>query len=150
MKALSVRQPWAWLIVNGYKDVENRNWRIGRHSQHGFYRSQRADFSVKLPCRVYVHASKLDDPDAWSFIMITAPRDVYGRLVTVHATLPRGTLIGEVDIVDCVTQSGSPWFEGPYGFVLANPKAYDKPIPCKGKLGFFEPENIPEIMTKEA
>src|SRR5215472_1457845 len=26
MKALSVRQPWAWLIVNGYKPVENRNW----------------------------------------------------------------------------------------------------------------------------
>jgi hypothetical protein len=24
--ALSVRQPWAWLIVNGYKDVENRSW----------------------------------------------------------------------------------------------------------------------------
>lgn len=26
MKALSVRQPWAWLIVNGYKDIENRDW----------------------------------------------------------------------------------------------------------------------------
>jgi ASCH domain-containing protein len=26
MKALSVRQPWAWLIVNGYKEVENRDW----------------------------------------------------------------------------------------------------------------------------
>jgi hypothetical protein len=26
MKALSIRQPWAWLIVNGYKDIENRSW----------------------------------------------------------------------------------------------------------------------------
>ena len=26
MKAISIRQPWAWLIVNGYKDVENRTW----------------------------------------------------------------------------------------------------------------------------
>ncbi|WP_245839042.1 ASCH domain-containing protein [Yersinia kristensenii] len=26
MKALSIRQPWAWLIVNGYKDIENRTW----------------------------------------------------------------------------------------------------------------------------
>ena len=26
MSALSVWQPWAWLIVNGYKDVENRDW----------------------------------------------------------------------------------------------------------------------------
>ena len=24
--ALAVQQPWAWLIVNGIKDVENRNW----------------------------------------------------------------------------------------------------------------------------
>ncbi len=27
MKALSIRQPWAWLIANGYKDIENRSWR---------------------------------------------------------------------------------------------------------------------------
>ncbi len=24
--ALSIRQPWAWLIINGYKDIENRSW----------------------------------------------------------------------------------------------------------------------------
>lgn len=27
MKAISIRQPWAWLIVNGFKDIENRSWR---------------------------------------------------------------------------------------------------------------------------
>jgi hypothetical protein len=26
LKAISIRQPRAWLIVNGYKDVENRIW----------------------------------------------------------------------------------------------------------------------------
>ncbi|WP_206002040.1 ASCH domain-containing protein [Paraburkholderia aromaticivorans] len=26
MKALSIRQPWAWLIVKGHKDIENRTW----------------------------------------------------------------------------------------------------------------------------
>jgi len=26
LTCLSVRQPWAWLIVNGHKDVENRTW----------------------------------------------------------------------------------------------------------------------------
>ena len=26
-RALSIRQPWAWLILNGYKDLENRTWR---------------------------------------------------------------------------------------------------------------------------
>lgn len=52
----------------------------------------------------------------------------------------RGAIIGEVDIVDCVTESKSPWFTGPYGFVLANPVAYKVPVPCKGKLGFFTPD----------
>ena len=32
----------------------------------------------------------------------------------------KGAIIGEVDIVDCVTKSTSPWFEGPFGFVLRN------------------------------
>ena len=26
-KALSIQQPWAWLIVNDHKDIENRDWR---------------------------------------------------------------------------------------------------------------------------
>ncbi|MNQ62267.1 ASCH domain protein [compost metagenome] len=30
MKALSIRQPWAWLIIHGGKDVENRSW----HTKH--------------------------------------------------------------------------------------------------------------------
>lgn len=25
MKCLSIQQPWAWLIVNGFKDIENRD-----------------------------------------------------------------------------------------------------------------------------
>ena len=40
----------------------------------------------------------------------------------------------------CVHESDSPWFEGPHGFVLRNPLAYEKPIPYRGKLGFFEVE----------
>lgn len=27
MKVLSVKQPWAWLITNGIKQVENRTWK---------------------------------------------------------------------------------------------------------------------------
>ena len=49
-----------------------------------------------------------------------------------------GAILGEITIVDCVTESSSPWFEGDYGFVLAGPKAYGSPIPAKGRLGFFD------------
>jgi hypothetical protein len=57
----------------------------------------------------------------------------------VKNTLAFGTIIGEVDIVDCVTKSASPWFTGKYGFLLSIPVLYDQPIPCKGKLNFFKP-----------
>ena len=42
MKALSIKQPWAWLIVNGYKDIENRTWKTNYrgtflvHASKGF------------------------------------------------------------------------------------------------------------------
>jgi hypothetical protein len=43
-----------------------------------------------------------------------------------------------VEIVDCVSESSSPWFFGKYGFVLSNPRVLRNPIPCKGALGFFD------------
>lgn len=147
MKALSIRQPWAWLIVRGvpefvpvpvpdrpesrtlefsgrvaFKDIENRTWPLPR----GF----------KLPQRIYVHAGIRVDECLEDLFQIGIPP--YWAMMGFGKSAARGALVGEVDIVDCVTQSKSPWFEGPYGFVLANPMAYETPIPHKGKLGFFE------------
>jgi hypothetical protein len=48
MKALSIRQPWAWLIVHGWKDVENRNWQTkhrGRFLVHAAQGMTRAEYS---------------------------------------------------------------------------------------------------------
>jgi hypothetical protein len=55
-------------------------------------------------------------------------------------TLSFGAIIGEVDIIDCVSESISPWFSGKYGFLLSNPVLYERPLPCKGKLNFFTPD----------
>ena len=57
-----------------------------------------------------------------------------------------GAIIGEVDITGCefyppdeLPRLHSPWaMSGQYQFILANPVLYDKPIPCKGQLGFFK------------
>ena len=50
MKALTLRPHWAWLAVNGYKDIENRSWptRLDAFpivkrkdiAAHGTYRTQ--------------------------------------------------------------------------------------------------------------
>jgi len=129
MKALSVRQPWAFLLVSGFKDIENRTW------------------PTKVRGRIYIHAGMTSDvnvpgrslTEQWILERLS---DVEREAYYLHPK-HRGVIIGEVDIVDCVTESDSPWFEGPYGFVLRNPKAYDRPIPWKGRLGFFE---VAEVM----
>ena len=118
MKALSIMQPWSWLIVAGYKDIENRSWPTN-------YRGP-----------VLIHAGKKFDPDyadgqAWDWTDIKRPRD-----------FDQGGIVGEAEIVDCLTSSSSRWFFGPYGFVIRN--ARELPFrPCRGMLGFFEPDYSP-------
>ncbi|MDD5338189.1 MAG: hypothetical protein PHG35_02090 [Dehalococcoidales bacterium] len=173
MKALSVKPPWAQFIIFGipvmeavnnadgsqsvkysgkgiYKDVENRSWPVGRHSQHGPYSSyHRANFKIELPQRIYIHASKKEDKfeDVLEFCCRKL-RLPPGIILTMSSPLlGRGAIIGEVDIVDCVTDSKSAWaVSGQYHFILANPQGYKEPVACRGQLGFFD---IPEATVTE-
>ncbi len=127
MKALSIRQPWAWLIAKGYKDIENRTWRLNHPS-----------CAKNVPMRIYIHASKhRDNKESLGFIYKIFGADIPHQVFELSPKF-YGAIIGEVDIIGCVSESKSPWFIGPYGFILANPVLYDKPIPYKGQLGFFE------------
>ncbi len=49
----------------------------------------------------------------------------------------RSAIIGVVDFLDCVDTHESPWFFGPYGYILDNPRPLIQPIPCRGQLGFW-------------
>jgi hypothetical protein len=135
MKALSIKQPWAWLICAGYKDIENRDWFIGRKVASGA-----VNFTIPLPMRIYVHAGKQSDlsEETIAFIKERANPLTHEYGSTWKDVLNFGAIIGEVDITGCVKESQSPWFVGRYGFTLANPILYDKPIPYRGQLGFFE------------
>jgi len=149
MRALSIKPPWAYYIIYGIpygipvdnedgstriemagkviiKNIENRNWAVPKW--------------FTLPQRICVHVSKREDDidSVMDFTVGKLKLPVYSIIMSYSKRLPRGAIIGEVDIVDCVTESKSPWFIGKYGYVLANPIAYEKPIPYKGKLGFFE------------
>ncbi len=119
MRALSIRQPWAWLIVNNHKDIENRTW------------------PTNFRGRIYVHAGRRMVGDDYP-----AQRKYIARAgIIIPEPLDLGAIIGEVTITGCVTAESeaaqSPWFCGPYGFTLADPVAYDTPIPYRGRLGFF-------------
>lgn len=119
MKALSIRQPWAWLIIHGGKDIENRTWTT----------------SYRGP--LLIHAAKgMTQAEYRDAVLFALDR---GVCVPDWHELKRGGIIGAVDLAHTVAFSSSPWFagNGHFGFVLRNPK----PLPfhpCKGALGFFE------------
>jgi hypothetical protein len=64
--------------------------------------------------------------------------DTVDREEVTARNMPLGGIVGVVEIVDCVTSMNSPWFFGPYGFVLRNPRPLPF-VPCRGRLGFFCP-----------
>jgi hypothetical protein len=109
-KIISIRQPWATLIVRGVKDIENRSWAT----------------SYRGP--VLVHASLR--PSVHSLEGIARQFDID----LPHVELPVGGIVGITNIIDCVEAHPSPWFEGKFGFVLD--RSSELPFkPWTGSLG---------------
>lgn len=153
MRILTVRQPWAWAIVHGGKDVENRVRNIA-----GSYRGP-----------VAIHVSKSFE-DVWP---LSAPLLVAHELARevdglgwfdrdAYLARDAGHIIGVVDLVDVhdpldvlfrspenagVPVACSPWAEeGSFHLVLANPRPLVEPIPHRGALHLQKPS--PELVEQ--
>ena len=129
--ALSVRQPWAWGIVYGGKDCENRI-RPG------------ISFGGMQLSPICIHASAGMTRHEYEF-----GRDFMERLgvdCPRPEKLVRGAIIGRVTVVKIVTSSASPWFVGPSALLLTGPLPV-KPIPVKGALGYFKWERFEGEVT---
>lgn len=153
MKAITVRQPWAWAIVHAGKDVENRTRNIA-----GSYRGP-----------VIIHASKsigaayVTEALAWMSERRLLTHEVLERFGEMLLT--PGSALGVVDVVgshvsrmsftaerygkpvcfDDHTPIGSlcsPWAQfdeiGIAHLALANPRPFPEPIPYRGALGLWE------------
>jgi hypothetical protein len=123
MLAISVRQPWAWMIIHGRKDVENRTW------------------PTNVRGRVLIHAAKTmtkgEWDAAWHFSYDTdAPLKAAETDLTFE-NIQLGGIIGSVEIFACTTEFRSHWFMGPYGFLLSRPRPLPF-TPWRGQLGFFD------------
>ncbi len=119
MLALSIRQPWAWLILNAGKDVENRLW------------------PTRFRGRFLIHAAKGMTKAEYNQCREFVVREFPHVFLPPAHELPVGGIVGEAEIADCVTASPSRWFFGIYGFVLRN--VVKLPFqPCRGALGFWK------------
>jgi hypothetical protein len=120
MKALSIKQPWAWLIVRGWKDVENRKWKTNYRGPLLIHSSKNWDIKELERANKLIKPTKLtDNIKHYKF----------------------GEIIGVVELYDCVEEYESKWFEGPYGFLLRNHTQFETSIPYKGMLGLFNVKN---------
>jgi hypothetical protein len=127
--ALSLKQPWAALLVHGRKTVEVRRWPTARRG------------------RILVHAARVSDerPEAWAWV----PEELRA------AAALTGGILGAVDLTGCVAYRSREafaadqarhlnppdWFSGPvlYGFTVAN--AVVLPFrPYPGWMRFFRVE----------
>jgi hypothetical protein len=114
--ALSIRQPHAHAILHFGKDIENRVW------------------ATKYRGPLLIHAGKACN--AKDFADVMGWMRGMGCELPDRSLLPRGGIVGIVDVVDCVEESTSRWFGGPFGFVLANPRPLPF-LPYKGQLSMF-------------
>lgn len=149
MKAITVKQPWASLIVHGIKDIENRRWPCPQK-----YIGQ----------RILIHASKAKAKSLKFQLTDDQIKCVYDHFNGDIPLLiePKGAIVGSVEIVDCVVNHPSIWAEKTdnytigmnpnlhkaitgkkviYNWVLANPILFPESIPVKGKLSFWEVES---------
>lgn len=158
MKALSIRQPWAWAILHAGKRIENRDWR----SCH--YRGQLLIHAAK-GCTTLEYAQAAN----WMHRMrLATPIELRLDLqlpgvpkIQALSTLHRGGIVGVCEVVDVIDRGSytsraapkdpaesieSPWYMGDLGLVLRDVRPLPF-IPHKGALGFFD---VPDSLIMPA
>ena len=123
MKCISIKQPWAWLIAAGYKDIENRTWK------------------TKFRGECFIHASKgMTNKEYVEALACPGIDTDLLMKIPDFTKLQRAGIIGKCEIYDVVTQSDSPWFCGPVGWRVRNAMHFSQLHLIKGQLSFFEVE----------
>ena len=120
MKAVTIRQPFAWAIAAGFKDIENRRW------------APRVEPTELVAIHAAVAAPDADD--------VTRVQKRIGHRARVPEAYDCGAIVAVARVAKVVTSSRSAWFSGPLGWVLEDVTPVRKPIDCKGQLGLW---NLP-------
>lgn len=173
MKALTIHQPWASLIIAGVKRFETRPMRTHYRGTLAIH-AGKADSIALLRRLGPEKMQQLEDIIAanWRALYpMSIPNGVGLRAPTMEC-LPRGVILGTVEVVDCLLIVSSPYLEhegmpflryengpatgvrrleralgdftpGRYAWQLESPVAFPEPIPWRGKQGLW---NMPDEM----
>ena len=123
MKTLTIKQPWASLIMAGVKRVENRTWTTHHRGP------------------LAIHAGKSVDRDACEFL------ESVGIDPEPYRDAPRGVILGTVELVDVgmpyeFALQADPLAFGPYCWILADPQPLPEPIAARGFLHLWDCDDV--------
>lgn len=122
MKVLSLKQPWAELVVTGRKTIELRKWKP-------------KDFSGEF----LVHASKTPDREAMQRFGYNDSDLEYMAIVGKSNLDSVKKYVTEDEFMADKERHLAETMEwGSYGFVLSGSEKFEKSIPVPGKLSFWE------------
>lgn len=137
MKALSLWQPWASLVVWGEKQMETRSWRSNHRGDLAIHAAQKIEMELK------------DMAEVTPFLELLAKHRIS------FADLPRGQLLGVVNLHDVIpTTEAKPsilerslgnFTPGRFAWLLTWPRMLAKPVPFQGAQGLFE---VPDELLK--
>lgn len=125
MKVLTIKQPWATLIMSGLKEYEFRGWK------------------TKYRGKILIHAGK------------SLEKEYAEKFKCYSFEYPLGVILGEATLVDCIkvdenfnnelrninplVYRRSNHVEN-YAWKLEDVVIYEDPIPVKGQLGLWNYE----------
>ena len=122
MKVLTIKEPWATLIISGYKMYEFRSWKTN-------YRG-----------KILIHAG------------MSLEEEYVPRFKEYDLKYSSGAIIGEATLTDCILVNddfnrklleinpivyGTSKHTRNYAWKFENVIKYEKTIPCRGKLGLW-------------
>lgn len=132
MKAISLLQPWASLVVIGAKTIETRNW------------------GTKYRGPILIHASQ---GKAGSIFAVGPP---FKKYIPDFKKLPFGAIVGQAMITNVLRvenlemsdetinrftmeeKAFGDYSEGRYAWILEEPLQFNNPIPARGTLSIWE------------
>lgn len=125
MKALSIREPWGWLIASGHKNIENRSWKT---NHRGIFLIHETKTTRKD------HAAAVD------FVRRFNPE--LAEKIPPFKPHRGGAIIGSAELVDCMSwqeDPPKPWYMGAeWAFRIANARLHEKSTPMAGALRFWD------------
>lgn len=130
-KALSLKHPWAMLVMAGLKTIETRSWKTHYRGTLLIHNGLKWD-------------DRDEDPVSREFVINGCMFVIDGYKGPPLPCSP-GCILGTVELKDCrpMTKEDEPkagvsCVPGRFAWILEHPQVFDVPVPFKGRLGLFD------------